>query len=90
VQEYERAAIFRLGRLKQAKAVGPGMFWVNMFTDSYIKVDLRTVSFDIPAQEILTKDSVTIRVDAVCYYRTTNATKSVCEVENAGSSTVSI
>jgi len=44
VQEYERAAIFRLGRLKQEKAVGPGMFWVNMFTDSYIKVIFLTSS----------------------------------------------
>lgn len=87
VQEYERAAIFRLGRLKAKRAVGPGMFWVNMFTDTYIKVDLRTVSFDIPSQEILTKDSVTIRVDAVCYYRKMDATKSVCEVEDADMST---
>jgi regulator of protease activity HflC (stomatin/prohibitin superfamily) len=55
----------------------------------YFKVDLRTVSFDIPSQEILTKDSVTIRVDAVCYYRKVDATKSVCEVEDADSSTVS-
>lgn len=87
IQEYERAAIFRLGRLKSSKAVGPGLFWINMFTDSFIKVDLRTVSFDIPSQEILTKDSVTIRVDAVCYYRKVDATKSVCEVEDADSST---
>jgi len=87
VQEYERAAIFRLGRLKARKAVGPGMFWVNMFTDTYIKIDLRSVSFDIPSQEILTKDSVTIRVDAVCYYRKVEPTKTVCEVEDSDGST---
>jgi len=87
VQEYERAAIFRLGRLKQRKAVGPGLFWINFFTDTYIKIDLRTVCFDIPSQEILTKDSVTIRVDAVVYYRKVEPTRSVCEVENSDHST---
>ena len=54
------------------------------------QVDLRTLSFDIPSQEILTKDSVTVRVDAVCYYKKVDATKSVCEVEDADLSTVSI
>ena len=55
--EYERAVIFRLGRLKNKAegAVGPGLFCILPCTDSYIKVDMRTVSFDIPPQEILTK-----------------------------------
>jgi len=87
VQEYERAAIFRLGKLKNKKAAGPGLFWVNPCMDDFVKVDMRTLSFDIPSQEILTKDSVTIRVDAVCYYRKTNATMAVCEVEDADGST---
>mgnify|MGYP000732311542 CR=1 FL=1 len=54
----------------------------------HFQVDLRTVSFDIPSQEILTKDSVTVRVDAVCYYKKVDATKTVCEVEDADMSTV--
>ncbi|CAG5100193.1 Oidioi.mRNA.OKI2018_I69.XSR.g16886.t1.cds [Oikopleura dioica] len=87
VQEYERAVIFRLGQLKQRKAVGPGIIWINFFTDTLIKIDGRTVCFEIPSQEILTKDSVTIRVDAVVYYRKVEPTRSVCEVENSDHST---
>lgn len=87
-KEYERATIFRLGRLKAKKASGPGIFFVNCFTDTYCKVDLRTVVFDIPPQEVLTKDSVTIRVDAVCYYKVVDATQSVVAVDNASLSTV--
>ena len=55
VQEYERAVIFRLGRLKSQQAVGPGLFWTLPCTDEYVKVDMRTISFDVPPQEILTK-----------------------------------
>merc|ERR1712227_50778 len=87
VQEYERAVIFRLGRLRGKKAVGPGIFWVLPCTDDYIPVDLRTVSFDIPPQEILTKDSVTVNVDAVVYYKITVPTASVNNVENSSHST---
>merc|ERR1712227_1030064 len=87
VQEYERAVIFRLGRLRGKKAVGPGIFWVLPCTDEYIPVDLRTVSFDIPPQEILTKDSVTVNVDAVVYYKITVPTASVNNVENSSHST---
>merc|ERR1711892_1121510 len=87
VNEYERAVIFRLGRVKKGGAVGPGLFFIIPCTDTYIKVDMRTVSFDIPPQEILTKDSVTIAVDAVVYYKISNANASVQNVENASSST---
>uniref|UniRef100_A0A1I8J8H8 PHB domain-containing protein n=2 Tax=Macrostomum lignano TaxID=282301 RepID=A0A1I8J8H8_9PLAT len=69
VQEYERAVIFRLGRLIGGGAKGPGIFFVLPCIESYSKVDLRTVSFDVPPQEVLTKDSVTVSVDAVVYYR---------------------
>ncbi|XP_070549153.1 LOW QUALITY PROTEIN: stomatin-like [Ptychodera flava] len=79
--------IFRLGRLLPGGAKGPGIFFVLPCTDSYTKVDLRTVSFDVPPQEILTKDSVTVSVDAVVYYRVNNATISVANVENANHST---
>lgn len=87
VQEYERAVIFRLGRIVSGGAKGPGLFFVIPCTDSFIKIDLRTVSYDIPPQEILTKDSVTIAVDAVVYYRVSNATISVINVEDANRST---
>lgn len=87
VQEYERAVIFRLGRLLQGGSGGPGLFFVLPCIESYRKVDLRTVSFGVPPQEVLTKDSVTVSVDAVVYYRVSNATVSVANVENAHHST---
>jgi len=86
VQEYERAVIFRLGRALPG-ARGPGMFFVIPCIDNLIKVDLRTVSFDVPPQEILTKDSVTVSVDAVAYYKIYNPFISVVNVENAPAST---
>ena len=61
--------VFRLGRLRSGGAKGPGLFFIMPCVDSYKKVDLRTVSFDVPPQEILTKDSVTVAVDAVVYYK---------------------
>lgn len=83
VQEYERAVIFRLGRLLSGGSKGPGIFFVLPCIEGYTKVDLRTVSFDVPPQEILTSDSVTVSVDAVVYYRVCNPTISVANVENA-------
>ncbi|MFH4974425.1 hypothetical protein AB6A40_001134 [Gnathostoma spinigerum] len=87
VQEYERAVIFRLGRLIGGGAKGPGIFFLLPCIETYTKVDLRTVSFNVPPQEVLTKDSVTVSVDAVVYYRICNATISVANVENAHHST---
>ncbi|CAH1787609.1 unnamed protein product [Owenia fusiformis] len=87
VQEYERAVIFRLGRLLPGGAKGPGLFFIVPCLDSYTSVDLRTISFDVPPQEILSKDSVTVAVDAVVYYRISNATISVTNVEDAARST---
>ncbi|ELK08204.1 Erythrocyte band 7 integral membrane protein, partial [Pteropus alecto] len=87
IKEYERAIIFRLGRILQGGAKGPGLFFVLPCTDSFIKVDMRTVSFDIPPQEILTKDSVTVSVDGVVYYRVQNATLAVANITNADSAT---
>jgi len=87
VQEYERAVIFRLGRLLAGGARGPGIFFILPCLDNYLKVDLRTVTFDVPPQEILTKDSVTVAVDAVVYYRVANPTMSVTNVEDASKST---
>ncbi|XP_075241731.1 stomatin-like [Convolutriloba macropyga] len=87
VQEYERAVIFRLGRILGGGSKGPGIFFIIPCTDTYVKVDLRTVSFDVPPQEILSKDSVTVAVDAVVYYRISNPTISVTNVEDANRST---
>jgi len=86
VQEYERAILFRLGRALPG-ARGPGMFFIIPCMDTLIKCDLRTISFDVPPQEILTKDSVTVAVDAVVYYRINNPFISVVNVENASHST---
>lgn len=87
MQEYERAVIFRLGRLKHGGARGPGIFFIIPCIESFKKIDLRVVSFDVPPQEILSKDSVTVSVDAVIYFRISNATVSVINVEDAARST---
>ncbi|XP_044731720.1 band 7 protein AGAP004871 isoform X1 [Chrysoperla carnea] len=87
VQEYERAVIFRLGRLLPGGARGPGIFFILPCVDSYARVDLRTRTYDVPPQEVLTKDSVTVSVDAVVYYRVSNAIISIACVENAHHST---
>ncbi|KAK0086261.1 hypothetical protein PV325_003460 [Microctonus aethiopoides] len=87
VQEYERAVIFRLGRLLSGGAKGPGIFFILPCIDAYARVDLRTRTYDVPPQEVLTKDSVTVSVDAVVYYRVNNATISIANVENAHHST---
>ncbi|KAL5291758.1 STOM family protein [Megaselia abdita] len=87
VQEYERAVIFRLGRLMQGGAKGPGIFFILPCIDAYARVDLRTRTYDVPPQEVLTKDSVTVSVDAVVYYRVSNPIISIANIENAHHST---
>merc|ERR1712241_1304378 len=87
VQEYERAVIFRLGRVKKGGAQGPGLFFIIPCMDTIVVTDLRTVSFDVPPQEILTKDSVTVAVDAVVYFKISNPMAAVCNVNNAPQST---
>ncbi|CAF1053539.1 unnamed protein product [Rotaria sordida] len=87
VQEYERAVLMRLGRILPGGAKGPGLFFVLPCVDTIIKVDLRTVTFDVPPQEILTRDSVTVSVDAVVYFRIFNPIISVTNVENSRYST---
>ncbi|XP_021357278.1 stomatin-2-like isoform X2 [Mizuhopecten yessoensis] len=83
VQEYERAVIFRLGRIKAGGAQGPGMFFIVPCMDDIQKVDLRTKTFNIPPQEILSKDTVTVTVDAVIYASIYDPVKSVCNVADA-------
>ena len=80
VKEYERAVIFRLGRLLGAK--GPGIFIIIPFVDSFQKVDLRIVTVDVPRQEIITKDTVSVSVDAVIYYRVVDPIAAVVKVAN--------
>lgn len=80
VREYERAVIFRLGRLMGAK--GPGLFFIIPFIDNFIKIDLRITTADVPEQQVITKDNVTVGVDAVVYYRVFDPIKAVTAVEN--------
>ena len=80
VQEYERGVIFRLGRLVGAK--GPGIFLIIPFVDRMVKVDLRVVTMDVPQQEVITKDNVTVKVDAVVYFRVVDPAASYVKVSN--------
>ena len=78
VTEYERGVIFRLGRLTGAK--GPGLFFIIPFVDRMVKVDLRVVTMDVPPQDVITKDNVTVRVNAVVYFRVVDPEASVVKV----------
>lgn len=80
VREYERGVIFRLGRYTGAK--GPGLFFIIPMADKFIKIDLRTVAFDIPKQRVITRDNVSADVDAAVYYRVLDPGKAVIQVEN--------
>ena len=80
VREYERVVIFRMGRLLGAK--GPGMFLIIPIVDSTVKTDLRIITIDVPKQSIITKDNVTVDVDAVLYYRVLEPVNAVTKVEN--------
>jgi regulator of protease activity HflC (stomatin/prohibitin superfamily) len=81
VNEYERGVIFRLGRV-QGTAKGPGLFFLIPIVDKMIKVDLRTVTMDVPPQDVITRDNVPARVNAVVYFRVMDPNRSVIEVEN--------
>ncbi|GAH14175.1 unnamed protein product, partial [marine sediment metagenome] len=78
VTEYERGVIFRLGRLVGAK--GPGLFLIIPFVDRMVKVDLRVVTMDVPSQEVITKDNVTVRVNAVVFLRVVDPESAVVKV----------
>jgi len=80
VKEYERGVIFRLGRVTGAK--GPGLFWLIPFVDQMRPVDLRVVTLDVPTQEAITKDNVTVKVNAVCYFRVLSPEDAVINVAN--------
>ncbi|HZY64648.1 MAG TPA: slipin family protein [Rubrobacteraceae bacterium] len=81
VNEYERGVIFRLGRI-QGGPKGPGLFILLPFIDRMVKVDLRTVTMDVPPQDIITRDNVPAEVNAVIYFRVVDPNNSVVEVEN--------
>jgi len=79
-REYERAVVFRLGRLYKAK--GPGLFLLLPFIDTMVRIDLRTFTLDVPPQDIITKDNVPVKVNAVVYFRVINPEDAVVKVEN--------
>ncbi len=80
LREYERGVIFRLGRLIAQK--GPGLIILIPFIDQMVRVDLRTVTLNVPPQEVITRDNVTVQVNAVAYFRVIDPNKAIIEVEN--------
>jgi regulator of protease activity HflC (stomatin/prohibitin superfamily) len=88
LREYERGVVFRLGRVTSQR--GPGLIYLMPMVDRMVRVSLRTVTLEIPAQEIITRDNVPARVTAVAYYRVIDPTKSVVEIENVLAATSQI
>jgi regulator of protease activity HflC (stomatin/prohibitin superfamily) len=80
LNEYERAVVFRLGRIRDVK--GPGLIIIIPGIDKVVKVDMRTITMDVPPQDVITKDNVSIKVNAVVYFRVVNANAAVIDVEN--------
>jgi regulator of protease activity HflC (stomatin/prohibitin superfamily) len=80
LREYERGVIFRLGRLVDSK--GPGIFFIIPIIDRMVKVSLRTIAMDVPPQDVITKDNVSIKVNAVLYFRVLDPSKAIVEVED--------
>jgi regulator of protease activity HflC (stomatin/prohibitin superfamily) len=80
VNEYERGVVFRLGRLVGAR--GPGLFLIIPFVDRMVRVDLRVITLDVPSQDVITRDNVTVRVNAVVYFRVINPEAAVVKVLN--------
>lgn len=89
VKEYERAVIFRIGKVLEG-AKGPGFFFLIPFIDRMVKVDMRTVTLDVPTQEAITQDNVTVRVNAVVYFRVLDAVKAIVAIENYRRATAQI
>ena len=81
LREYERGVIFRLGRLLPAPK-GPGLIFVFWPIDRIEKVSLRTVTFDVPAQDVITRDNVTVKVNAIVYFRVVDSSRAIVSVEN--------
>ncbi|XP_054729617.1 band 7 protein AGAP004871-like [Anastrepha obliqua] len=88
MMEFKRAVVFRLGRLRKGGPRGPGIFFILPCIDEYQSVDLRTIAFNVPPQEVLTKDSVTVALDAVIYYRIQDPLRAIIQVANVEASTM--
>ncbi len=88
VPEYERGVIFRLGRIQGA--MGPGLFFIIPIVDQMVRVDLRVVTLDVPTQEAITRDNVTIKVNAVCYFRVVDPVAAIVNVANYLAATAQI
>ncbi len=82
LKEYERGVVFRLGRVLDGGAKGPGIILLIPFIDRMVKVSLRTVVMDVPPQDVITRDNVSIKVNAVIYFRVIQPQKAIIEVEN--------
>ncbi len=80
LREYERGVIFRLGRLIGAK--GPGLIFLIPIIDRMIRVDLRTITFDVPSQDVITRDNISVKVNAVVYFRVIDANQAIVNVAN--------
>lgn len=80
LKEYERAVIFRLGRLVRAR--GPGITYVIPLVEKMMRVELRTVTMDVPPQDVITRDNVSIKVSAVLYFRVIDPNRAITEVQN--------
>src|SRR5439155_25041754 len=80
LREYERAVVFRLGRLVAAR--GPGIIYIIPGIEKAVRIDLRTITRDIPSQDVITKDNVSLKVNAVLYFRVVDPIRPVVEVEN--------
>lgn len=80
VREYERAVVFRLGRLTTAR--GPGLVYVIPFIEQFFRLDLRTITLDVPSQDVITRDNVSVKVSAVLYFRVIDANRAVLDVQN--------
>lgn len=80
LNEYERAVIFRLGRIRDVK--GPGLIIIIPGIDKIVRIDMRTITMDVPPQDVITKDNVSIKVNAVVYFRVVDANAAVVNVEN--------
>ncbi|VAW41280.1 Putative stomatin/prohibitin-family membrane protease subunit aq_911, partial [hydrothermal vent metagenome] len=80
VNEYERGVIFRLGRVQGAK--GPGLFFIIPIIDKMTKVDLRTITLDVPSQEAITSDNVTVKVNAVVYFRVVDPVMAIIQIDD--------
>jgi regulator of protease activity HflC (stomatin/prohibitin superfamily) len=81
LREYERGVIFRVGRLL-AEPKGPGLIWVFFPIDRIVRVSLRTITMDVPTQDVITKDNVSVKVNAVVYFRVVDPLRAIVEVEN--------